>query len=190
MKHVISIRMAYASDYPLEANRSRLALTIQNCVQSLARQTDRDFMIHLMVSQDDLLLQERVTAFMSLGVPINFDRPAGRVCVTRMDDDDIIAPDFITRLKAANPVDGWYSFPYGYVRTQGGVYRRRYWVENQFLSRVCRTGESVYALEHTKVRGVKIIDERPAWVWWQHAHAQTQRNPSHCYGPPLQRLAW
>lgn len=192
MKHVIAIRMAYPSSLDRKVNQSRLKLTLQNCVRALARQTDRDFSIQLTVDESDPFLHQRLTEFELIGRPLLFDKPAELACITRMDDDDIIAPTFIERLKAANPTSGWYTFPEGYVRSiDGAIYRRRY-VENQFVSRVCEPGQSVYAMKHTLVPNATVVDERPAWVWWKHPHSRTTtaKRPRNCYGEPLPQPKW
>jgi hypothetical protein len=191
MKHVISIRSKYLPQAPLSLNQSRLTMTENTCVPSLARQTHGEFSLHLYVSDSDPLLKERLAAFECVGVPI-LTEISETACVTRMDDDDMLAPTFVERLVRANPVRGWYTFSNGYVRGFDGLYYHRRYKQNQFVSRVCRVGESPYDVHHPEVKGATQVDDVPAWVWCRHKHSITEKVslPKECRTPGLVSPDW
>jgi hypothetical protein len=183
------IRAAYAPSVPIELNEYRLALTERYCVPSLRDQTLKGFSIELRVHPNDPLLDKRMAAFESVGVPVLTKHSPGRQVRTRFDDDDAIAADFVERLWSLwgdVVIDGWYSFPNGYV-TDGHVAIPRHYPQNQFLTRVGERG--VFELVHTDVKHPTIIDDRPAWIWVRHQHNRSPNAPDLSRGQPLSELA-
>lgn len=181
MRHCFVIRSKYPNTIDLEFNRRRLNQTIANIVPALLAQTDRDFEVVLLMDGTDPLHDERCAAYDGLQV---LHKAPGGSCQTRVDDDDVIAANFVERLKQAPLNIGWYTFPEGYIVRPDGTIFRRCLIENQFVSRV---GGSVYELNHRKVPNPTVIDLEPAWAWIQHADSTIppHRMPSHCHGAPI-----
>ncbi len=114
MRHYLLTRSAYAPSVPLEVNRYRLAITRGVTARSMAAQTSRDWTWLVLIDLADPLLPERMAAFVSSGVEVEFapagdivrddahDKPWGpwadhldwsdATLTTRIDDDDAFAP--------------------------------------------------------------------------------------------------
>lgn len=185
MNHSFVIRSAYAPSVPLDINEYRLAMTELFCIPSLAAQTRKDFIIELRINPHDPLLERRMAAFQSVGVPIVTEHSWGRAIRTRFDDDDAIACDFVDRLRNGIIAEGWYSFPQGFVLRDDRCMPTRI-VPNQFLTRVSERG--VFEVMHRQVTDAIIIDERPAWLWVRHNHNRSSTVPSMRGSRPLSEL--
>lgn len=168
LQHVIAIRSAYTD---ADLSLRRLDLTRRWCVPSLQAQGG-GFSLLVHVDPSDPHLNDRLQLFHSVGVPLHVRSDGGAALdaayITRMDDDDAIAPDFMRRLSAAVGDDEWYTFPEGFLFEAGQVQPRKY-VKNQFATRLCEPGQSPYDTPHTEVTGHVVVDQRPAWVWVRHS---------------------
>lgn len=193
------IRSAYSS---VEISEARLRLSRAITIPSLMAQTRKDFEVVLRINPKDPLLSERVAAFESIGVPVHvvggdpidptfqdqsnlagFWRqaiePGEWTLQTRMDDDDALAGDFVSRLRQASKtramhLDTVFTFPIGYVWANGQASLRNY-RGNQFISLATRS-RIVYDASHnvmTNTNRVKEVDQDPAWLWVRHPDAVT-----------------
>jgi len=183
--HFFVIRSVYSSSYPLDANKNRLDLTHRYCATSLSYQSNKNFKVAVLVSEDDPLLEERQQVFRSVGVPVLFlslskleevpDHRQHNTCdvlipelakrklpfdfptlQTRLDDDDVIAVDFVERLQSTELQCGksWLSFPLVLMFTPETSRLSYYRIpQNQFLTRVCGSGQDshVYSQSHPSV---------------------------------------
>lgn len=192
MRHVICIRSAYTD---AELSARRLEITREYLIPSLIwqRESGVEFDLMVSVSDDDPCLSARCHLFREVRVPVHWiEEPywysACWAYKTRLDDDDMLAPDFLLRLTTAISqiqTPQWYTFPEGYILKDGAVTRRKY-TANQFVTRWCAPGESPYDVPHTEVKGAWAIDNKPAWVWVRHPDNITPEKDEHlgCYGEP------
>lgn len=201
MRLYVLTRSAYGPAWTEEANARRLALTRGVTVASMAAQHEGDWTWLVALHRDDPLRTERRRAFRSAGVPVRFvdidsdatdrsraavdayrapwERLLGKrdeqVAMTRLDDDDALAPWVMGTLAAAVPKvteRTVFVMPRG-IRVWGGhctVVRHE---TNAMQTLVTPPGDDlhVYAYLHRLVRRVAPIhklDKRLAWVWSRH----------------------
>lgn len=201
MRHYVLTRSAYGPAWDKDANRRRLELTTAVTVPSMAAQTSRDWTWIVLLHRDDPLKAERRAAFQSAGVPVRFFTIATRttdrseaavegyqaawgrhlgkrddiVAMTRLDDDDGLAPWAIERIaSAASRVRRRtiLVLPIG-IRVWGGRYTLVQHFSNAMQTLVTPPGDDlhVYAYGHRDARRVgklRAIDTRIAWVWSRH----------------------
>jgi hypothetical protein len=117
-------RSAYGPAWDKEANRRRLEVTRAVTVPSMAAQSSRDWTWIVLLDRNDPLKAERRAVYEAAGVPVRFltiaskttdraeaavegyraswDRHIGKrdqvVAMTRLDDDDALAPWAIERI--------------------------------------------------------------------------------------------
>lgn len=70
MRHFVLTRSAYSPEYPIEANRRRLALLQRVTVPAMRAQTERRWTWLVLVDPSDPLFRERMAAFGRSGVPV------------------------------------------------------------------------------------------------------------------------
>jgi hypothetical protein len=70
MRHFVLTRSAYSADYPIEANRRRLALLQRVTVPAMRAQAERRWTWLVLVDPADPLLEQRMAAFGRSGVPV------------------------------------------------------------------------------------------------------------------------
>lgn len=194
-------RSAYGPAWDDEANARRLAMTVGVTVASMRAQTSRDWSWIVALDAADPLRAERRAAFESAGVPVRVlevrsettDRTAaawqayradwggliGRrdevVAMTRLDDDDALAPWVLERVQAVAPKlirRTALVCPRG-VRVWDGRLSIVRHDSNAMQTLVTQAGDDlhVYGYKHREVRRVadlRRIDERFAWVWSRH----------------------
>lgn len=174
MNHYFIIRNSYSSAIDIEVNRRRLHFTRNVTVPSLAAQTDKDCILAIRAHKNDPLLDERMSAWESTGIPIQTSRSMPGKCVqTRLDDDDAIAFDFVERLHrglAEHHNAQWLSFPCGVVVNPPHYGFKRF-PKNQFITRVSERG--IFEIQHTKIPDPQPIDEKMAWMWVRHQDARS-----------------
>lgn len=202
MKHFVMTRSAYGPAWDKDANRRRLEVTIGVTVASMAAQTSKDWTWIVLLDRNDPLKAERKAAFESAGVPVKFftiaskttDRseaavegyraPWGRqvgkrddiVAMTRLDDDDALAPWAIERIAKHAPKVRRRTvlvLPVG-VRSWGGRYTLVQHFSNAMQTLVTLPGDDlhVYGYLHRQARHVaklRAIETRIGWVWTRHA---------------------
>lgn len=202
MRLYVLTRSAYGSAWDIEANRRRLTMTVGVCVASMRAQTDRDWTWIVAVDRDDPLLDERKAAFESAGVPVRFlevstsgkdrdaaafalysapwrrflgDRRSSIVAMTRLDDDDGLAPWVLGRVCELAPKVTRRTalvMPNG-IRVYGGRCTVVTHETNAMQTLVTPPGDTmhVYSYKHRFVRKHARLfkaDNRLAWVWARH----------------------
>ena len=105
------------------------------------------------------------------------------VLTTRMDDDDVLAPDFCARVQRlvdpAITVPTLFILPYGYrADLATGRCQPSYHTANQFCSVLSTVRAKRHALgeKHGKMPRVfrtLHVDNQPAWVWTRHKDAKS-----------------
>lgn len=202
MKHVVMTRSAYGPAWDEGANARRLDITKGVTVASMAAQTSKDWVWIVAIDRNDPLKAERKAAFQSAGVPVRFvfiettttDRQAAAVeaykapwakaigkrdqvtAMTRLDDDDALAPWVIGRLQTAIPTKLLRTtilvLPIG-IRVWGGRQTIVNHGSNAMQTLVTLPGSDlhVYSYKHREARRVgkvRALDGRLAWVWTRH----------------------
>jgi hypothetical protein len=198
LKHLILTRSAYGPGWSEDANRRRLAMTEGVTIRSLMAQTNRDFTWIVMLHRKDALLDERRAAYKAAGArfiyttaegdpsSVAFDAyrggwgkaigsRAGKVAMTRLDDDDGFAPWVVERFQAeARKCTRRTALicPIG-IRVWNGGYTVVQHRSNAMHTLVTMPGETmtVYDYPHRFVgrhAWVRGVDARPAWVWSRH----------------------
>jgi len=198
VRHYVLTRSAYGFSWDIEANRRRLALTRGIMIRSLASQTSQHFQPVVLVHRDDPLLAERMAAFGEIGAAFLFLESSGtssevaaagyragwteaigsrddKIVMTRLDDDDALAPWAMARIRtAAEKVQKRTALilPHGIRVWQGSFTVVRH-ASNAMQSLVTMPGDemTVYDYPHRKVRHlthVQNIDNRIGWLWSRH----------------------
>lgn len=188
MRHYVLTRAYRSPDYPLEANRRRVELLRRVTAASLREQGgDWEWIVY--IDPRDPLLEDRLDAFASAGVPvipIAVGRDAtevidwsGAVLTTRIDDDDAFAVGAFNRLRAAVKPSArrGYVFPMGHRVCAGQVMPIRHG-RNAWSSLYAPHGDRIHvrAVQHLHLRNIApitYIDERPSWLWVRHQDAET-----------------
>lgn len=202
MRHVVLTRSAYGRPYQgrpaisLAANRARLALLMGITARAMAAQTARLWSWIVLVDEADPLLAERRAAFESVGVPVRYlawdgglsmyraawadaiGLPASEpVLVTRLDDDDALAPDALERVQRAaigsdEPGRVIWMLPEGF-RVFRGRYARMRHEANSWATLQVPPGDTatVYDFGHKRATGfapVRMVDDYPGWLFVRH----------------------
>lgn len=199
MRHVVMTRSAYGPAWDIDANRRRLAVTVGVTIASMAAQTNKDWTWIVAIDSADPLRALRRKAFRSAGVDVRFltvhsegDRstaamdaygapwrsllPADElVAMTRLDDDDGLAPWAIAAIKenaAKQKGRAILMLPHG-LRVWNGRCTVVRHDSNAMQTLVTPPGDTlhVYAYGHRdarKVAPIRRIDRRIAWVWSRH----------------------
>ena len=182
MKHYVTTVSYRGADYPLDANRRRLALLRGITVPTLAAQgTDWTWIVY--VNPADPLLDERMDAFRSAGVPVIpiQQRPedvidwSGPVLTTRIDDDDGFAPHAFRLLhKAASRLTTRTAlmFPTGF-RVYQGRFDLVSNARNAWVSIYAPKGDRAHVRmeQHRRIwrfAPIVNVDTDPAWLWVRH----------------------
>lgn len=199
MRHYLLTRSAYGSAWTVDANERRLAITRGITIPSVACQSGVRWIVAL--HRDDPMLAERRCAYQSSGVPVSFlyvDSPSlkpatvafeaynaewreaiGRrdeaVAMTRLDDDDALAPDAFARLRerfAGLRQRTALVFPCG-IRVWAGRYTRVVHRSNAMQTLVTMPGDitTVYDYGHryvSRAATVRNVDRQPGWLWFRH----------------------
>lgn len=188
-RHYVLTRAHRGPDYPLDANRRRVELLRGITARSLAAQgTDWIWLVY--VNPDDPLLDERMEAFWSAGVPvvtlssdadvdaaIDWSEP---VLTTRIDDDDAFAGDAFDRLHlAASNLRRRTAlvFPVGY-RINDGLSERIHHGRNAWSSIYAPASDRVHIRQvvHPRIAmlaPITFVDQDPAWLWVRHQDAES-----------------
>lgn len=184
--HLIIIQAVY-TDHNLSARR--LAISQHTSKPSLAYQTRKPTIV-LSQHPDDPHAQERLQMYLETGCEVqqvwrkewklcgeDYELPAGRKVVSRMDDDDVIAIDFCERtyaagLKAENSTA--LIWPQGMTYYHNQAYSCRY-PGNQFVSIVTDQNKSPHDMQHHRyLRWPHIVvSEEVGWIWIRHGDAHT-----------------
>lgn len=186
LPHIMLIQSAYDDG---ELSASRLEIARQTSIPALEYQS-RKPVVHITVNPSDPHLLERLKAFESTGcqiVPLlrdswklykeNWELPAGRKIVSRMDDDDVIARDYCKEIKAAAPESGEWNliFPRGYVWWRSTAYLLEH-PGIQFVTLVTDEQTDPHQDGHWKYHKTwqtKIVSSAPSWIWVRHGAAST-----------------
>lgn len=178
--HYMLIQSSY-TDY--ELSRRRLNICRETCIPSLRYQT-RKPTVHVAINPNDPLLDQRLSAFESTGcriVPIwepwklygmNWSLPDGVKLISRMDDDDVVTPDFCKQTwmmaTRCNP-ESALVWPTGYLLWRGSPYKMVH-RGNQFVSLLSKNhdphqkGHWIYARSWPTF----TVSQLPGWVWVRH----------------------
>lgn len=201
VKQLVLTRSAYGPAWSLEANQRRLAITRGVTVASMASQ-QHGWTWLVVMDRTDPLRAERRLAFLSANVPVRFldidteaadrasaaveayrapwDRLIGdrdeQVAMTRLDDDDALAPWVMGKIRDAAPKlieRTVLVMPRG-IRVWNGRCTLVRHESNAMQTLVTPPGDTlhVYDYGHRSVRSVaplRRLDARIAWVWARHA---------------------
>ena len=194
MRHFVLTRAAYGPDYV--ANRRRLDLTIGVTVRAMAAQTEPRWRWIVLVDEADPLLAERKAAFQSAGGLVDFLPFSGdgsmyrapwaeavglpsneATLMTRLDDDDALAPDALERIRDASVASDasarviW-MLPEGF-RVYRGRYARMRHEANSWATLQVPPGDTatVYDFPHKRAEGfapIRMVDDYPGWLFVRH----------------------
>lgn len=177
-------------EYPLDANRRRLAITAGITARSLAVQgTPWTWLVY--VHPDDPLLTERRAVFEQAGAPVVFITPdidpvdvidwSSSVLTTRIDDDDAFVADAFRRLHRAlrrPPAErSVLMFPVGF-RVNEGRSIPIWHPHNAWSSLYVPPGDRAHIrmAQHHHVdtlAPIRFVDRRPAFLWVRHPDTET-----------------
>jgi predicted O-methyltransferase YrrM len=184
--HLIIIQAVY-TDPALSARR--LAISQHTSKPSLAYQTRKPVIV-LSQHPDDPHAQERLQMYTETGCEVqqvwrrewklygeDYELPAGRKVVSRMDDDDVISTDFCERTynagcKAANGTA--LIWPQGMTYWRHQAYSWKY-PGNQFVSIVTAENRSPHDMQHHKFLNwpFVVVSHEVGWIWVRHGDAHT-----------------
>jgi hypothetical protein len=198
MRHLVLTRSAYGPGWDPEANARRLALTRAITIPSLLGQTDRRSEWVVLLHRDDALLRERRDAYAAAGARFIYTDGTGSaarvavdayragwaeaigprdevVAMTRLDDDDALAPWVVERIRFRAPRFGRRTalvFPLG-IRVWGGCFTAVRHESNAMQTLITLPGDlmTVYDYGHRFVRKHAAVvrgDARYAWLWSRH----------------------
>jgi predicted O-methyltransferase YrrM len=184
--HYIVIQSVY-NDPALSARR--LAITEHTARPSLAYQTRKPIVV-LCQSTQDPHATARLKMIESTGCEVrqvwrdtwklygeNYEIPAGRKVISRMDDDDVIAVDFCERTYLAAPPQGEHAliWPVGMTFWRSQAYRWEH-VGNQFVSIVTEQDVTPHHMPHHKFSQqwhTITVSRETGWIWIRHGDAHT-----------------
>lgn len=184
--HLMLIQASY-SDADLSARR--LAIAMHTSIPSLAYQT-RKPVIHLCSNPNDPHASARADAFRATGCEVkvierpdwklygeDWELPAGRKLVSRMDDDDVICKEFCEATYAAAPDFGEQAliWPNGYVFWREQIFQMAH-PGNQFVSIVTDKQADPHQMRHhmyAKTWKTKVVRHNVGWIWVRHGDAAT-----------------
>jgi hypothetical protein len=194
VRHYVLTRAVYGPSWSVEANHRRLQMTRGVTARSLAPQTGFEWLV--LLHPADPLLEERKAAFVGArflyldvsGTPSQVAAAAYRadwvgaigrrdetVAMTRLDDDDAFAPWAMARVQqiARDTIRRTaLMFRLGFRAWEGRYTLVRH-DSNAMQTLVTPPGDylTVYDYLHRYVRKtapVRMIDNRPAWLWSRH----------------------
>jgi hypothetical protein len=189
MRHYILTPSSRGPDYPLDANRRRLAILRGVTARSLASQ-EGDWTWIVYVDPDDPLREERLDAFRSAGRPVipvhgspvpamQWDEP---VLTTRIDDDDAFSRDAFRRIYRCVETLSRFDravlmLPRGF-RVNGSLSVPVVNYRNAWSSLYAPTGDVAHIrmVQHRRVHElapVRVIDTAPAYLWVRHPDTLT-----------------
>jgi len=177
---ILQVRSSYPDGkLTLEANRRRLGISQATVIPSLMQQTTQDYEIRLRIHQTDPLRSERLAAWESLPVKIDWqtgftDFPSGKLrLVGRLDDDDAVHPEYYSDMiaKAARCRPGTcLDYPAGALYIRGNIGRYSNF-GNMFNAVLVDDGRHAFTVMHNKVASayrVVSVASRPRWCWVRH----------------------
>lgn len=200
MRQYVLTRSAYGPAWTYEANRRRLAITTGITVAAMAAQ-DPGWTWLVVMDRADPLRDDRRRAFLSANVPVRFldidseatDRSSAaveayrapwgeligdrdeQIAMTRLDDDDALAPWVMARIRDALPKTVRRTvlvMPHG-IRVWNGRCTPVRHESNAMQTLVTPPGDTlhVYDYGHRMARTVapiRRLDTRIAWLWARH----------------------
>lgn len=201
MRHFVMTRSAFGPAWDLDANRRRLEITRAVTARLLSLQTVSNWTLVVLLDPRDPLQGERLGLYVGSAPTVivlwrDIDAPTepskaaaadyrapwrsvvgdrDQVLMTRLDDDDGLAPDALARYqRAARRVRGRAALmlPFG-IRVWNGCYATVRHQTNAMHTLVTPEGDgmAVYDYGHTKVaRVVRVVtvDPMPGWLWVRH----------------------
>ena len=190
--HILCI-MSHYTDAALSLRR--LEISRATLIPSLAAQT-RKPMLHIVVSQHDPHLVERLAAYAETGCELfflyrdtwrlygeNWGIPEGHCAIGRCDDDDILRPDFcaVTYHCASVHKERAIIWPVGLVYWRGQMFRWHH-PGNQFLTLSTSRGIDPHHKAHAVIqrewKSVRASNE-PGTIWIRHGDAETSTLPKY-----------
>lgn len=114
--------------------------------------------------------QEVLTDFFK---PYILGEPGSRVLTTRLDSDDMLAPDFIERIQAGvDPTltDQVLLCYYGYIMDKEENYYNKRWSDNPFVTAVeilpdIKTAHGANHMRASRIsKNILCVDRKPGWV--------------------------
>jgi len=167
----------------------RLEISRATLLPSLAAQT-RKPTLHIVVSQNDPYLKERLAAYAETGCDRlflyrdswklygeNWQIPEGHCIVGRVDDDDVLRADFCAVVHACGMVhkERAIIWPVGLVYWRGQMFRLDH-KGNQYLTLSTSRGIDPHHKAHAVIerewKSVRASLE-PGWIWIRHGDAET-----------------
>ena len=199
MKHYVLTRSAYGPAWDIESNARRLAVTRAVTVPSMAAQTDRDWTWLVAIDRNDPLKADRKAAFRSSGVTVRFlevttsgnrddiafelyradwnkliGARSEAVSMTRIDDDDALAPWMMARVRKFGTPERRTAIVYAMgVRVWKGCFTVVQHKSNAMHTLITPPGDEmhVYGYKHREVHKhahVHLDKKDIAWVWARH----------------------
>ena len=190
--HILCI-MSHYTDPALSLRR--LEISRATLLPSLAAQT-RKPRLHIVVSQHDLYLRERLIEYDATGCECfflyrdtwrlygeNWQIPEGHCIVGRVDDDDVLRADFCEIVHHCGMVhrERAIIWPVGLVYWRGQMFRLEH-RGNQYLtlstSRAIDPHHKAHAVIQREWKSVRASLE-PGWIWVRHGDAETSTLPKY-----------
>ena len=190
--HILCI-MSHYTDPVLSLRR--LEISRATLLPSLAAQT-RKPTLHIVVSADDVHLQERLAGYAGTGCDCvvlyrdtwrlygeDWQIPEGHCIVGRVDDDDVLRADFCEIVYHCGMVhrERAIIWPVGLVYWRGQMFRLEH-KGNQYLTLSTSRGIDPHHKAHAVIqkewRSVRASLE-PGWIWVRHGDAETSTLPKY-----------
>lgn len=190
--HILCI-MSHYTDPVLSLRR--LEISRATLLPSLAAQT-RKPTLHIVVSQDDPHLQERLAGYAGTGCDCvvlyrdtwklygeNWQIPQTHCIIGRVDDDDVLRADFCAVTYACGMVhkERAIIWPVGLVYWRGQMFRLEH-KGNQYLTLSTSRGIDPHHKAHAVIqrewKSVRASLE-PGWIWVRHGDAETSTLPKY-----------
>ena len=184
------IQSAYSNP---ELSQRRLEISRHTSIVGLRTQQYKPI-VHLALSNQDPYAQERLEAYQSTGCEIKplyrdkwnlykeeWEIPAGRKVVGRLDDDDVIPIDFCQRTVAAAPTTGNHAmlWPTGYVFWRQQIFKLTH-VGNQFVALLTDNDHNPHQEQHWQYHKLWHhinVTNACGWIWVRHGDAATSTLP-------------
>ena len=190
--HILCI-MSHYTDPALSLRR--LEISRATLLPSLQAQT-RKPTLHIVVSADDVHLQERLAGYAGTGCDCvvlyrdswrlygeNWQIPEGHCVIGRVDDDDVLRADFCAVTYHCGMVhrERAIIWPVGLVYWRGQMFRLEH-RGNQYLTLSTSRGIDPHHKAHAVIqrewRSVRASLE-PGWIWVRHGDAETSTLPKY-----------
>ncbi len=190
--HILCI-MSHYTDPALSLRR--LEISRATLLPSLAAQT-RKPTLHIVVSADDVHLQERLAGYAGTGCDCvvlyrdiwrlygeDWQIPEGHCIIGRVDDDDVLRADFCEIVYHCGMVhrERAIIWPVGLVYWRGQMFKLEH-KGNQYLtlstSRAIDPHHKAHAVIQREWRSVRASLE-PGWIWVRHGDAETSTLPKY-----------